>query len=470
MIPTNRFRPTPHTRVRAHTAHRLVRTLAAIVAVGCAGLAQAQTVPNPTIVGPIPGTAPGDPLSPVLEETYPFFSTYVDLAAAGWVEEEFYVSGEANGYDTDGHLVGTDVPYVTRIIVRRPTAARDFNGVVLMEWQNVSAGFDLDALWAPEQLIREGYAWIGVSAQRVGNSQLAAWSPTRYGSFDVTGGGVYPNDELSYDIFAQAAKAVRSPQGVDPMGGLPFDTLLAIGASQSAGRMTVFYDVVLPQIENVFDGYAQIVGSAPTRVGPEPVFQILSETDVRTPNMRADTDQFRRWEVAGAAHSGLDGQIYRAPILERDLGGATQYNCVQPPFSRVHLTYVIAAAYGHLARWVRDGTPPPTAPPLLFDADGNKERNALGIALGGIRLSQVEVPIALNSGSNLPADLSSFFCVLFGTYQPFDDATLEALYPNHGQYVSEVKQVDQRNVKDGYLLRGDARVSGGEAAHSDVGK
>jgi hypothetical protein len=234
--------------------------------------------------------------------------------------------------------------------------------------------------------------------------------------------------------------------------------------------MTVFYDVVLPQIENVFDGYAQIVGSAPTRVGPEPVFQILSETDVRTPNMRADTDQFRRWEVAGAAHSGLDGQIYRAPILERDLGGATQYNCVQPPFSRVHLTYVIAAAYGHLARWVRDGTPPPTAPPLLFDADGNKERNALGIALGGIRLSQVEVPIALNSGSNLPADLSSFFCVLFGTYQPFDDATLEALYPNHGQYVSEVKQVDQRNVKDGYLLRGDARVSGGEAAHSDVGK
>ena len=64
----------------------------------------------------------------------------------------------------------------------------------------------------------------------------------------------------------------------------------------------------------MFDGYGFVVGTAPTRVGAEPVFQVLSETDVRTPTARPDTDQFRRWEVAGGAHSGCAGQVYRRPI------------------------------------------------------------------------------------------------------------------------------------------------------------
>jgi hypothetical protein len=82
----------------------------------------------------------------------------------------------------------------------------------------------------------------------------------------------------------------------------------------------------------------------------------------------------------------------------------------------------------------------------------------------------VDVPTALNSGSNLPGDAASLFCFLFGTYQPFDDATLAALYGNHGLYVSEVQKIDDRNVKDGFLLKGDAKVSGTEAAHSRRGK
>ena len=36
-------------------------------------------------------------MSPELEDTYPFFSTYVDLAGRGYVEEEYYLSGLADG-------------------------------------------------------------------------------------------------------------------------------------------------------------------------------------------------------------------------------------------------------------------------------------------------------------------------------------------------------------------------------------
>jgi Alpha/beta hydrolase domain len=32
---------------------------------------------------------------------------------------------------------------------------------------------------------------VGVSAQRVGVDQLRGWSPTRYGSLGVTGGGAF---------------------------------------------------------------------------------------------------------------------------------------------------------------------------------------------------------------------------------------------------------------------------------------
>ncbi|WP_207957565.1 alpha/beta hydrolase domain-containing protein [Streptomyces sp. YIM 98790] len=420
----------------------------------------------PVVQGPVAGTVPGDPSAPRVEDTYPWMSTVTDLAAAGYVEEEFYLSGEADGYGPTGELVASDVPYTTRIIVRRPADPGRFNGTVLTEWQNVTAGHDLDALWSPEQIIREGYAWVGVSAQRVGVNQLRDWSPARYGELDVTGEGRFLADELSYDVFAQAARALRSREGTAPLGPLRARTVLAVGASQSAGRMTVYYDHVLPQTEPVFDAFAHIVGPAPSRKGEEPVFHVLSETDVRTPVRRPDDDRYRRWEVAGTAHSGWHGQDYRRPVLTRDLGAAPVYQCDRPPFSRAPLHHVIAAAYHHLVRWDRYGVRPPTAPALEFAPDGTKARDGLGLALGGIRLSQVAVPTALNTGDNS----GETFCVLFGTHVPFDEDLLGRLHRSHGGYVSAVHRADARNVLAGYLLPGDARQNLREAAASGVGK
>lgn len=408
-------------------------------------------VPVPHLVGPLPGTVPGDRLADRIEDTYPFFSTPDDLAAVGYVEQEFHVSGTADGYAADGTRVATGVPYTTRIVVRRPAHARHFSGTALVEWQNVTAGYDLDALWNAESVVREGHAWVGVSAQRVGVDQLRAWSPARYGGLDVTGGGRLTADELSYDIFGQAGRAVADGPA---LGGLRVRTLLAIGASQSAGRMTVLYDRVLPQQRPVFHGYGFIVGPAPTRAGAEPVFQVLSETDVRSAQRPPDTDRFRRWEVAGGAHSGYHGQVYREPISERDLGAAPTYDCDRPPFSRVPMHHVTAAAYEHLRRWVERGTPPPMARPLEFEPDGvTKKRDELGLALGGIRLSQVAVPTALNTGDNS----GETFCRLFGTHVPFDARTLARLYPTRAAYLVRVVAADAANVRAGHLLPADAK-------------
>jgi hypothetical protein len=437
------------------TAARPVRVVVAATAVsglvaGVPGAAQAAPaepppLPDAAVTGPLPGSPPGDPSSPDVNRTYPWMATDVDLAARGYVEQEFLVSGEADAYSTAGALLASDVPYRTRVIVRRPADPGRFNGTVLAEWQNVTAGYDLDALWSTDQITRAGYAWVGISAQRVGVDHLRGWSPARYGDLDVTGGGRFNADELSYEVYSQAAKAFRQR--------LKARTTLAVGASQSAGRLTVMYDRVLPKIEGVFDGYAPIVGTAPTRAGDEPVFQVLSETDVRSPTRPADTDRFRRWEVAGTAHSGWHGQAYRKSILDRDLGAAPTYDCTNPPFSRAPLHHVIASAYDHLVRWTRYGAAPPSAPPLEFNADGAKARDELGLAKGGIRLSQVAAPTALNTGDNS----GETFCVLFGTHVPFDQARLDELYPSRGRYVAAVAKADAHNLRSGFLLPADAR-------------
>jgi hypothetical protein len=41
---------------------------------------------------------------------------------------------------------------------------------VILEWLNVSAGFDAPAHWmlTHRQVVRAGWAWVGVSAQRAG--------------------------------------------------------------------------------------------------------------------------------------------------------------------------------------------------------------------------------------------------------------------------------------------------------------
>jgi len=92
----------------------------------------------------------------------------------GYVEEEYLVSGEATLYNyannppqgpTDIVAIANDVPYQTRIIVRRPAEAKAFNGTVVIEWWNSTAGFDTAPVWDPsaEYFGDEGIAYVGVT-------------------------------------------------------------------------------------------------------------------------------------------------------------------------------------------------------------------------------------------------------------------------------------------------------------------
>jgi hypothetical protein len=440
------------------------------------------------MTGPIPATVvPGDP-----SHNYPFFSTNVDLASRGYVEEEFFFEGTADTYNVNPGVPKLDTamitssgnPYRTRMMVRRPLSAEDFNGTVLMEWQNVTAGYELDALWiaSHDHLIRRGYAWIGVSAQRIGIhapvTGLKAWSPTRYGTLNVA------SDALSWDIFSQAAQAVRHPQGVDPMDGLNVKFIFAVGWSQSAVRLASYHNSIHP-LARAFDAFGMIGVDGqvllPLRTDLDVnVFKVQPETNVAgnaiaksqalLRPLEPNTDHFRRWEVAGAAQLGYHEVQEAAPLQARDLPPSPPATCDLPPLSRIPWHFVVNASYDHMVKWVKHNVEPPIGPDIEVASFGQISvlvRDTFGNALGGIRLSQHAVPTATNTGLNTP---SATFCRYMGSYVPFDQATLDALYPDHQAYLEPVIATTQENKKLGFIVGPDAAATIRDAAQSEIGR
>lgn len=450
-----------------------------------AGLAcfalSAHAVPDPVVTGPIASSViPGGPV-----KDHIFFASDHPLAVNGYIEQEFFIEGTANRYNTPtgatGSVLDSGHPYKTRVVVRRPVSERKFNGTVLVEWINVTNGFDAENVWffAWEHVLRAGYAWVGVSAQRVGVDRMKTWNPDRYGSLDVTAGGAITNDALSYDIFMQAGKALRQPAGIDMLGGLRAKTFIATGESQSAQRLSIFVNSVMP-LGNVYHGAFLLSNfGQPIRVDPVvPIWKLLFEWDVQTGEAAirmADSAKYRSWEVAGTAHVDHHLRLSREPLELRDLGISSEATnaptCAVPTIgSRVPNHYVVNAAFDHMVRWVRYGKQPPTAPRMEIATFGPGNaakiaRDGFNLAQGGIRLSEIEVPTAENVGEST----SGGACPRWGYHKPFSVETLDALYPHRWRYLAEVTRVTFDNIRRGYLLPEDAAKTLETAKASYVG-
>ena len=175
--------------------------------------------------------------------------------------------------------------------------------------------------------------------------------------------------------------------------------------------------------------------------------------------------------MAGTSHIDFHFWQEFAPLVTRDLGSSQlpEPLCLRPSFSRIPGYFVFDAATEPLARWVKDSIPPPSASEIEVASLGPPNiiaRDSFGNALGGIRLSQLAAPTATNTGVNSPPP----FCSLFGTFQPFDAATLAELYPNHGTYVSQVTHAAHDNLKNGFIVLEDEVATVQKAAQSDIGK
>jgi len=422
-----------------------------------------------------------------------------DLGDVGYRQSEFFLEGNASAFTNVNELLadgqwqaepGEQAAYKTRIVVYRPIDPDDFSGTVLLEWLNVTAGFETPPSWGTGQLEmrRGGAVWIGVSAQLTGIEgsegallplHLKAINPDRYGSL------VHPGDSFSYDIFSQAAQSVREPAGIDPLDGLVAERIIAYGESQSASRLTTYVNAVHP-LYNTFDGYMiHSRGAGSSSLSQEPLVSIRTpdapqvrtdlnvpvmtfetETDVVFLNFAAarqpDTDMIKTWEVAGTAHGDIYtfltgrndtvGDPVFASVIEQNsvLGFIT---CDRPINNGPH-HYVFNTAVRALDDWVTTGTLPPTSPRLeINDGGSDYVYDDLGNALGGIRTPYVDAPSAILRGE---PNTGAGFCRLFGTTSLFGADQMATLYVDERDFVEAVTASTNAALEAGFLLREDA--------------
>jgi hypothetical protein len=126
-----------------------------------------------------------------------------------------------------------------------------------------------------------------------------------------------------------------------------------------------------------------------------------------------------------------------------------------------------------LNRWARNGERPPAGTPFQT-SNGNLALDDHGNVLGGVRLPDIDVPIAtynLDNGPTDPTDITGLLaCGLGGQTIPFTADVLTKLYPSHDDYLKQYTAAADKTKAGGYLLQADYDDSIQQAKAAQVPK
>jgi len=402
--------------------------------------AQADFVvpPIPTVEGPIAG--PG-PMYPGLRAEAPG-TTPEDF---GYVTEEFFVSGTANG-----------APYKTRILVRRPVPAERFSGIVVSEVMH-SNGFAVTFEPARKSVLLRGHVQVEIAAQLSNvNTTIKPFNPERYASLSIASGG------QTSEIVAQVVRLLKTNLSNGPLAPLVARRLILQGTSQASGVLRTYqsqkhFQSRMPDGSALVDGYlaTSTLGNAPMMVVDVPTVHMPTMTEAnsapssgigyRRPDSDDPTNRYRLYEVAGMAHAN-----------SRETPTYVPNPCARP-ISDFPWGAAVAMGLNHLVEWVDRGIEPPHAAPLEFDGSKTGAARLVldenGNIKGGVRDTYVDVPVAQYGVPNAGATpAANFNCSIAGWREPFGEQALRELYRNHGSYISQVNRRLMELVRDGWML------------------
>lgn len=425
------------------------------------------------------------------------------MAKRGYVEEEHVVRGAADLYGYDGGetvQLESGIPFVTRILVRRPVDASAATGDVVIEPLHPSG--DMASAWprTGRTILRDGWTWVGVTQDLAGLAATKTSDPERYDELDI------PKVGLGYDIVGQVAMWLRGEQSL-----VEVDHLLMTGASYTGTFQRVFladgfHDRTRrpdggPAVEGYLiqissggfgiGGYNPInpdqdrvdVGDPRRTIGDHgvPVIELLGEGEAETHlgTTRDDSDDpagpYRLYEVPGACHmsSGEAGHGPLAPTEEEP--------------SDFPMWAIAGQALTNLRDWVVDGTLPPRAERVRHLASKEHgpggsaqeslplERDEHGNAVGGVRTPWVDVPIArdfphstIAGGGQMAGppgrpriDLGDIMGCMFR----FDADELRALYGTPAEYQKRFAESLEGTVSGGWIAEADVeRLTSAAAA------
>ena len=450
----------------------------------------------------------------VSASSYPFGAadhtrTPSDLKAVGYVEEEFLFSGVANVYDwpAPGPAVvrTAGAPYTTRVLVRRPADRVTFSGTVVVEMLNPSNLFDLNIGWAVSnaQFVRNGDAWVGITAKPVAIASLKAFNATRYGALswanpleanDPENCDTVARDSdratengLVWDINRHVGQWLRGRGANNPFtystttGVHPVSRLYAWGYSQTGGYLYTYVNAIHPldvkQLgKPLFDAYLITVASGPSpihqcaapipagdprrviRDAGVPVVRVMSQSDylpstgARLPDSDTAPNLTRNYEISGSGHATPDELTDAAAADDIIKAGRAvpPMSCTEGPRSRFPSRIAFNAILQNLDLWVRKGTPPPKAEQITV-VDGKPLLDRFGNVTGGVRSPFVDVPMSTWHGNST----GESFCRIAGHEKPFGAARLAELYPKPGDYAKAVEANVKALVAARFITAGD---------------
>jgi hypothetical protein len=349
---------------------------------------------------------------------------------------------------------------------------------------------------------------------------------SRYASLSITDNG------QEYEIISQLATALKSgdPEQIPlPADFAPVQHVFLSGQSQQGGSVITYASqfhfsgiagyffmgassarAIRGGFANLGDPTSRTCGTAGALAYPDcvapltglevrvrtdlpvPVYRGSSETDIGTGSTRQDDSDtspfasFRLIEVPATSHN-LVHDFDFAPGLP------FAFLCVNQPYSLadgpIFGSHVWNAMWENMRIQVTQGIQPPYAPRVLLSG-GVIQRDLASNAIGGVRLPELDVPTNSYFSPNnqgkpacgspgappppgcIPPELSfiaNLACGLNGSYAAFTPEVLDALYPNHGKYVSQIARRTNALVKARFLLPEDAELHREAAGESPFG-
>jgi hypothetical protein len=229
---------------------------------------------------------------PVTEESVPFAAAagICGFKEAGWREDEYFMSGQANVYTEKGEgkpePIFSEAPYTTRLLIRRPGDPAKFSGNVVVEILNSTANFDIDRMWVNSWpfFMRNGDIYIGITSKGHVVDSLLKFDKKRYEPINwsnplperavppgaaATGPFRFlPQFEsgLFWDMLIDLAELLRSDAPENPVRDYPDRYLYLTGWSQSGSYIARMLKSFYPPGKPLFDGYLSAgsgAGAAP---------------------------------------------------------------------------------------------------------------------------------------------------------------------------------------------------------------
>lgn len=394
------------------------------------------------------------------------YGTYFgDISKYDYIEEEYFLSGTALSCQPVGEPAGdgrwtiemhSAEPYETRILVRRPVNADSFNGTVIVEWADMSNGYELTYSEA-QGIYENGFAYVAVTADQEGADSLREWDHERYGDLNI------PDAGMAYDIFTQAAQAIgpqRQASANDPMGGMEVKRMIAVGVSDAGSAVLSYANAVQP-VDDTFDaliiavcgGEARDFSSDANTIGtlvrsdltvPVMVLNSQSEALSYAQYRQPDTELFCSWEIAGASHApDRQSHLLRQKTDRDGITDAAERKYEEYLQNEVNWLYTLDVAYLRVHEWITDGAAPQSFDPIAIE-NNTYVLDGYGNVLGGVRLPEMEIPTARYVAR--PDQRQSGYTIRFS------EEELTALYPDHEDYITKVTEAAEEAESAGVIL------------------